>query len=662
MHMKVVIVGGVAGGASAAARLRRMNENVDIVMVERTGYVSYANCGLPYYVGGEITEQSKLTLQTPEGLKAKLGIEARVHSEVIRVDANNKCVTIKNLLDGAEYEESYDELILCPGAKAVKPNLPGIDLPNIYSVRTVEDALKVREFVEHEKPKTALVVGGGFIGLEMAENLHNLGIKVDLVEMQNQVMAPFDYEMACNIHNVMVDKGIKLSLETGVAGFTLVDGKIEASLSDQSVCQVDMVILAIGVIPDTEFLQDTEIQLGTKNCILTDEYMRTSVPNIYAAGDAVAIRNTITGELGLISLASPANKQGRIIADNICGMEHKYNGAMGSCVLKVFEFTASATGINEKAAKEHNIDIETTVTVSPTSASYYKNPTPLIMKTIFEKNTGKVLGAQCFGTSGVDKRMNVIATAIAGGLTCYDLAELDLAYAPPYSSAKDQTIMAGFIMENIMAGKVKQAYWYEIETVLQQHDSILLDVRLENEYADTSVAGSVNISLETLRDRFNELDKNKKIYVLCASGYRGYMACCILNQHGYDTYNISGGIKLYDIVRKRSVEAEPILPCGVTQKQPIETPNVTEENACALTPEEVKSVKGLGFLHCKGTNNFNGRIITRNGKITGDEMQTIKDAAQEFGNGDVTMTTRLTMEVQSIPFEKIEPQTIYPGK
>jgi len=587
--MKVVIAGGVAGGATAAARIRRLDEKAQIVVFEKTGYVSYANCGLPYYVGGVIESKSELTLQSPEGFRKRFGVDVRVRNEVTSINTAEKTVTVKDLVSGKEYSEQYDKLLLAPGARPVKPALPGIDSDKIFTLRTVEDTLKIREYAKASKTGSAVIVGGGFIGLEMAENLAELGMKVTIVEMLNQLMSPFDYDMAAFIHAVFRKKGIDLRLETAVEGFCEEDGKIavkvkskdgtyanvktcpdkdnaagKADTVDESdLITADMVILAIGVAPDTKLAEGTGIELGIRGSIVVNDRMQTSVPDIYAVGDAVQIKHVVTGMDTVIPLAGPANKQARIAADNICGGESHYKGSAGSSIVKLFNMTAACTGINEKAAKAANIPYESVILSPSSHAGYYPGGKVMTMKVLFNPHDASLLGAQIVGAEGVDKRIDVIAAAICGGMKAYDLKDLDLAYAPPYSSAKDPVNMAGFVIDNIISGRVKQFHWHQIPMLLKEPEITLVDARTKEEYARGHVDGFVNIPVDEIREHLNQLDPSKPVYVMCQSGIRSYITCCILAGEGYDCYNFSGGYRFYEAVTKEKLMSSESWPCGM---------------------------------------------------------------------------------------------------
>lgn len=562
--MKVIIVGGVAGGASAAARLRRLDEDAQIIMIERTGYVSYANCGLPYYIGGSITEKEKLTLQTPESFWNRFHIDVRVKNEVLSIDKENKKVKVRRLEDGSEYEETYDKLILSPGAKAVKPDLPGIDGKNIFTLRTVEDTYKIKEYVEEKKPRRAVVVGGGFIGLEMAENLLEQGISTTLLQRSAQVMPPLDYDMASFLHAYLKDQGLDLRFFAPVVGYEAMKNGVKVLMKDGSTIETDMVLLAIGVVPDSHLAKETGLELGTKDAIVVNEKMQTSYPDIYAVGDAVEVHHFVTRQKALISLAGPANKQGRIAANNICGIEDTFAGSQGSAVLKAFDMTVAVTGINEKIAKAAGIAYDKVVTFSPSHATYYPGANNMTVKTLFHRETGKILGAQIVGFEGVDKRIDVMATAIRANMTGAELEDLDLAYAPPFSSAKDPVNMAGFVIENVRNGIIKQYHWEQVEKVMQDKNAVILDVSTPGEFAGGHIEGAINIPVDALREHLKELDSSKKIYVNCFSGLRSYIACRILTAHGLECYNLSGGYRFYgQIMENKKLDITPKQPCGM---------------------------------------------------------------------------------------------------
>lgn len=560
--MKVVIVGGVAGGATAAARIRRLDENAEITVFEKSGYISYANCGLPYYIGGEISDREELTLQTPESFNARFRVDVKVRHEVVAINPDRKTVTVRNLSGGEVFEEKYDKLVLSMGAKPIRPNLPGIDDERIFTVRNVEDTFRIKDYIDATKPERAVVIGGGFIGIEMAENLRRLGTEVTLVEAAPQLMAPFDGDMAAFIHAEVRAAGVKLVLGGMVDGFESSGKSLGVRLKDGVTISCDMAVLAIGVAPDTALAKDAGFELGIKGSIVVNERMETSVSDVYAVGDAVQIKNFVTGKPALISLAGPANKQARIAADNICEKDSRYNGAQGSSVIKVFRLTATATGINERTAKSEGIDADKVILSPMNHAGYYPGGKIMTMKVVFEKGTYRLLGAQIVGFDGVDKRIDVLATAIRAGMKVTDLTELDLAYAPPYSSAKDPVNMAGFMAENIRDGLVGQWYYDDEPTLPRDGSVTLLDVRTAQEFATGNIDGFVNIPVDELRERAGELDKDKPVYVICQSGLRSYIAARILTGRGFEVYNFAGGYRFYAAVVRDKLFAERSTACG----------------------------------------------------------------------------------------------------
>ncbi len=561
--MKVVIIGGVAGGATAAARIRRLDEQAEITVFERSGYISYANCGLPYYIGGIIEDESDLTLQTPESFWRRFRVRMRVRHEVIAINADRKTVTVKNFETGEVFEEGYDKLLLSPGAKAIKPSFEGIDSERIFTLRTVEDTLKIKRYIDEKKPKSAVVVGGGFIGIEIAENLSGLGIGVTLVEAAEQLMAPFDSDMAAFIHAEVRRNNVDLRLNTMVEGFADTDGGIDVRLKNAPTLHAELVVMAIGIAPETTLARDAGLELGIKGSIVVNDRMETSVPDIYAVGDAVQVKSFVTEADTLISLAGPANKQGRIAADNICGGDSRYTGGQGSSVIKIFDMTAATTGINEKTARAMGISYDKVILSPMSHAGYYPGGKVMTMKVIFDRVTYRLLGAQIVGFDGVDKRIDVLATAIGAGMKAYELARLDLAYAPPYSSAKDPVNMAGFIIENIKNGVVKQWYYEDTES-LQKNDSIIrLDTRTPSEYSRGHVEGFINIPVDELRERIGELGRSKPVYVICQSGLRSYIATRILMGSGFDAYNFAGGFRFYDTVHNDKALNKKSTPCGM---------------------------------------------------------------------------------------------------
>lgn len=564
--MKVIIVGGVAGGASAAARLRRLDENAEIKIYERSGYISYANCGLPYYIGEVITEPRKLTLQTPESFYKRFRIDAKVHHDVIAIDVNAKTVTVRNLQTGETFQDHYDKLLLSPGAKAIKPDIPGIDGDTIFTLRTVEDTFHIYDHIKATNATSAVVVGGGFIGLETAENLKHLGLDVTIIEAAPQLFSIFDQDMVSQLHGLFRANGIKLILNHSVAAFAQEQDKTISTLANGEKIPADFVLLALGVTPNSDLAKAAGLQTGLKGSIIVNDRMETSVPDIYAVGDAVAVNHYITGEQTLIPLAGPANKQGRIAADNMAGGDSHYQGTQGSSIIKLFDYTAAATGINEKQAKAAGLDYEKIILSPAAHASYYPGSTVMTMKVLFERKTNRILGAQIIGLDGVDKRIDVIATAIRAGMKAIDLATLELAYAPPYSSAKDPVNLAGYLIENISSGKVKQFYYEDIAQLPRDGSVFLLDARTPAEYKNGYVEGFINIPVDEIRDRMTEIPKDKPIYVMCQSGLRSYIACRILSGLGYDCYNFTGGYRYYNMIAQEQLIRTGSYPCGMDQE------------------------------------------------------------------------------------------------
>ena len=563
--MKIVIVGGVAGGATAAARIRRLDEQAEIVVFERSGFVSYANCGLPYYIGEVIEDPEDLTLQTPESFFSRFRVLMKVHHEVTAIHPDQKSVSVKDLETGAVFEESYDKLLLSPGAKPVIPDLPGIDSSKLFTLRTVEDTFRIKEFVDQNKPKSAVIVGGGFIGLEMAENLRHLGMEVTIVQRPKQLMNPFDSDMASFIHSEVRKHGVKLMLGHTVEGFAEQDGGVNVLLKDFAPLSADMVVLAIGVTPESTLAKEAGLALGIKGSILVNDRMETSVPDIYAVGDAVQVKHFVTEQNTLIALAGPANKQGRIAADNICGGDSHYLGSQGSSVIKVFDMTAASTGINETNAKKAGISVDTVILSPMSHAGYYPGGKVMTMKVVFEKETYRLLGAQIVGYDGVDKRIDVLATAIHAGMNATELKNLDLAYAPPYSSAKDPVNMAGFMIDNISKG-LKQWHLEDAPALPRDGSVTLLDTRTVGEFRRGHIEGFQNIPVDELRERIHEITPGKPVYVICQSGLRSYIATRILEGYGFEAYNFAGGFRFYDAVTNERALVKNAAPCGMELK------------------------------------------------------------------------------------------------
>ena len=547
--MKTVIIGGVAGGATAAARLRRLDEKAEIIILERGEYVSFANCGLPYYIGGVITDRGDLTLQTPESFKARFNIDVRVLNEAVKITPDTKTVTVKNLRTGETYEETYDNLILSMGAEPIRPNIEGADGSNVFTLRNIPDTLKIKNYIDTAKPRSAVVIGGGYIGVEMAENLVEAGLNVAVVELADHLIAPLDFDMAADVHRYIKSKGIDLHLNNGVkaiSGNTVIlqNGEITA----------DMIILSVGVRPETAIAKDAGIELNPRGSIVVNNKMQTNIPDVYAVGDAVEVEDFITKKPAFIPLAGPANKQGRIAADNIAEYESVYTGTQGSAVLKLFDMTVATTGLNEKSAQAAGIDYDKTYTYSASHATYYPGAAQMSIKALWDKKTLKIIGAQIVGFDGVDKRMDVLATAIRFGAKITDLTTLELCYAPPFGSAKDPVNMLGFVAENIVSGKLKQFFWHDVENLPRDGSVFLLDTRTPFEVMQGKINGFVNIPLDSLRQRINEIPKDKPVYVHCHSGLRSYLACRILTGNGYDCYNLAGGWRLYEsVINERTV-------------------------------------------------------------------------------------------------------------
>ncbi len=570
MSKKVLIVGGVAGGASTAARLRRLDETIEIIMFERSPYISFANCGLPYYIGGTIKDREALLLQTPAAMHARFNIDIRVENEVIDIDPINKKVTVLDLKRSTKYEENYDELVLSPGSTPLKPPIPGIDAKNIFSLWNIPDTDRIKNYVNTHEVKKAVVIGGGFIGIEMVENLHDLGVEVDLVEMADQVMAPLDFELAQLVHSHIHSQGVHLHLKNGVQSFDYNHGVTTVTLQDSTKIDADMVILSIGISPNSELGKLASLKLNKRGGIVVDDHMKTSDPNIYALGDVVEVTEYITGDRAMIPLAGPANKQGRIVANNIVGKDSIYEGSQGTSVAKIFDFTVSNTGLNEKSlqrdGKVYGVDYFVSIIQPKSHAGYYPGAYPMTLKVIFDKE-GKVLGAQNVGIEGIEKRIDVIASAIRFGGTIYDLQRLELAYAPPYSSAKDPVNMIGFAAENILDESQEVALWRDIET-LDPSTHLLLDVREQVEVDLGMIDGAVHIPINDLRDRMSELPKDKTIVIYCAVGVRGYIGTRILKQSGYSVKNLVGGYSLYkyfikDYTRPELSTAEDLVKAEV---------------------------------------------------------------------------------------------------
>lgn len=644
--MNYLIIGGVAGGATVATRLRRMDEKANIILFERGKYVSYANCGLPYYIGDTINNREKLFVQTAKGFTDRFRIDIRTEQEVTAIRPDKKEVEIKNLSTGETYTETYDKLVLSPGAEPLRPGIEGIGSKKIFTLRNVPDTDTIKNYVNTENPKRAIVVGGGFIGLEMAENLHDLGIQVDVVEMANQVMAPLDFSMAAIVHRQLTDKGVGLHLEDGVSRFEEKDGGVTVHLRSGKQIATDMVLLSIGVRPETKLAKDAGLAIGERGGIAVNDYMQTSDADIYALGDAVEVRHLVTGQPALIPLAGPANKQGRIVADNIVfGNKKKYPGSIGTSIAKVFDLTVAAAGANAKLLQRNNIPYISSYTHGASHAGYYPGAVPLSIKILFAPENGKLLGAQIVGFNGVDKRIEMLAQVIQRGGTVHDLAELEHAYAPPYSSAKDPVNMAGFVAENILNKKSRIIQWRELAEL--PADTIRIDVRTHDEYKLGTIPGFINIPVDELREHLDELPKEKPIVVTCAVGLRGYLAYRILVQNGFKhVRNLSGGYKTWSVATapiKEIVSHKPEIPESTSYGNSDSQINLLKVDACGLMcPGPVMQLKKnyealkIGEqLQITATDQAFGKDVTSWCKMTGAEL-----VALENKNGVVAATIR----------------------
>jgi len=557
MPTKLLIIGGVAGGATAAARARRLDERAEIILFERGEHISFASCGLPYYIGEVIKKRERLLVTTAKAFRGRYNIDIRIFSEVIAIDTKNKQVEVKNLKAGETYRESYDKIILSPGAEPVRPPFKGIELDNIFNLRNIPDSEHIKAHIDIKRPESAVVVGGGFIGLEMAENLVRRGVKTTIVEILDQVMAPLDYEMAAIVHAHLKKKGIICELGNGVESFSKKEDRIIVSTNKGKDIECDIVILAIGIRPENRLAREAGLEIGKHGGIKVDATMRTSDPDIYAVGDAVEVKDFVTGLPTMTALAGPANKQGRIAADNVLGRKSLFRGTLGSTVVKVLNLTVASTGASEKVLKHNNIPYLVSYTHSGSHASYYPGATMMAIKLVFSPSSGKILGAQIVGMKGVDKRIDVLATAIRGAMTVYDLEELELAYAPPYSSAKDPINIAGFVATNILKGDVENINWDELGD-LNWDKNILIDLRNQDEL-DTAgvIEGTLHVPLNELRQKLPELDKGKRYIPFCAIGLRGYLGHRVLVQNGFQSKNLSGGYKTYLGAKEKIMKESP---------------------------------------------------------------------------------------------------------
>jgi NADPH-dependent 2,4-dienoyl-CoA reductase/sulfur reductase-like enzyme/rhodanese-related sulfurtransferase len=557
MAIKVLIIGGVAGGATAAARVRRLDERAEIILFERGEHISFANCGLPYYIGEVIKNRNDLLVTTAKRLGERYNIDIRIFTEVVSIDPTNKQVQAKNLKTGEIYNESYDKIILAPGAEPVKPSLDGIDLDTIFNLRNIPDSDRIKAYVDEKKPGSAVVVGGGYIGLEMAENLVDRGVKTIILEMLDQVMAPLDYEMAAIVHAYLKKKGLQLELENSAKSFSKKGNRTIVSTSKGYDIECDMVILAIGVRPENKLAKEAGLKVGERGGIEVDATMRTSDPDIFAVGDAVEIRDFLSGHPTSTALAGPANKQGRIAADNVLGRRSLFKGTQGTAIVKIFSMTAASTGASEKLLKRNNIPYMVSYTHSGSHASYYPGAELIAIKLVFSPGSGKVLGAQIIGKEGVDKRIDILATAIRGSMTVYDLEELELAYAPPYSSAKDPINIAGFVASNTLKADVENIYWNELGD-LKRSEVTFIDLRNKDEIDKAGmIEGALHIPLNELRSRLPELNKQRSYIVYCAVGQRAYVGHRILVQYGFKSRNLSGGYRTYLGAKEKIMKESP---------------------------------------------------------------------------------------------------------
>ncbi len=548
--MKYIIVGAVAGGASTAARLRRLDEHAEIIIFEKGAYISYANCGLPYYIGNVITDRNKLFVQTASAFNQRFNIDVRVQTEVLEVNAEAKTIKARNQKTDEEYTETYDKLVLSPGAEPIRPPLPGITNEGIFTLRNVNDTDYIKSYVSQKSVKKAVVIGGGFIGLEMAENLHDLGLEVSIIEMGNQILAPVDFPIAAIVQQHIRSKGVDLRLSTAVTGFDKVGDKLMVNLKSGDPIEADVVILSIGVKPDTQLAVGAGLKIGDARGIWVNEFLQTSNPDIYAVGDAIEFTNPITGQALITYLAGPANKQGRICANNIVlGNVQAYHGAINTAIVKVFDMTVATAGTAAKHLTTANIEHIVSTTHNGSHAGYYPGSKQMSIQIAFSPKTGQLYSAQIAGYDGVDKRIDILSSIIKRKSTIYELIEFEHAYAPPYSSAKDPVNMAGFVAENILLERLRIFYWNDLSKITDQ--DLLIDVRRDDEFKNGKIANAVNIPVDELRARLGEIPKDKKLFIYCEAGLRGYLAQRILLQNGYNqVQNLSGGYQLWNAASK----------------------------------------------------------------------------------------------------------------
>ncbi len=630
--MKTLIVGGVAGGATTAARLRRLDEHAEIIMFERGEYISFANCGLPYYIGGEIKEKSALTLQTPKSFFSRFHVDVRTFSEVIAINKVNKTVEVKNIKTGEIYTEHYDNLVLSPGVAPIKPKIDGVENAKVFTLRNIPDTYRIKDYIDQKGPKKAVVVGGGYIGIEMAESLSHAGLEVTVVELMDHVIATIDYDMACDVHNHLRQKGVNLILKDGVKAIEDNNTGLKVTLGNGELF-CDMVILSVGVRPESGLAVNAGLTVNPRGAIIVNEYMQTSDENIYAVGDAIEITDTVTGEKGFVPLAGPANKQGRIAADNICGIKSSYRGTQGTGILKCFDLTVACTGVTEAKAKQLGLNYEKSYTYSGSHASYYPGAVNMSMKIIFDKGSGKLLGAQIVGYEGSDKRIDVLATAIYAGMTIDDLTKLELAYAPPFSAAKDPVNMAGFVAENILTGKTKVFHWDEVGDLPRDGSVNLLDIRTKAEYDNGFIDGFINIPVDELRANLDKVDKTKPAYVTCQVGLRGHTACRILSENGVDCYNLSGGYRLWNSIFRGVVPTAKDKGINTETMRPIDRTVITLD-ACGLQcpgpimklAEAVKKAQDGDILEIKTTDPAFGLDVEAWCRRTGNTFESMSSS------------------------------------
>ncbi|MFO8145582.1 MAG: FAD-dependent oxidoreductase [Candidatus Syntrophosphaera sp.] len=663
---KYVVIGGVAGGATTAARLRRRDENSEIIMFERGSHISYANCGLPYYIGDVIKDRERLFVQTPQSFRARLNVDVRIDTEITKIDRDAKKVHAKNLKTGEEYTESYDKLLLSPGAEPLRPPIPGIDDELIFTLRNVPDTDQIKECIKTHDIKRAVVVGAGFIGLEMAENLHHLGIFVTIVEMAEQVMTPLDYEMAAEVHQHLKTKNVELYLNDAVKSFERRSGIIQVNLTSGRELDADMVILSIGVRPDSRLAMDAGLEISANKGIMVNEYLQTSDPDIYAVGDAIAMPNPITQKTFLTYLAGPANKQGRIAADNMVGgNKSKYCGSINTAIAKVFDITVASTGISEKILKQDDIPYLASIIHSTSHAGYYPDALPLTLKIVFSPEEGRLYGAQLVGFDGVDKRIDILSHVIKNNQTIYDLERIEHAYAPPFSSAKDPVNLAGMVADNILNGLMKIIHWHELQG-WDKKDTVLMDVRLADEFDLGTIEGAINIPVDEIRSRLDEIPKDKRIVILCGTGHRSYFAARILLQKGYEqVYNLSGGYLTYehatqkqsneDIFSKDIIGKDDQIYQSDPHKKAMPEARTVEADACGLQcpgpilrlKQEMDKLSNGDILKISATDPGFMKDVPAWCKMTGNTLLDISEEGRKYvatvkkgGEQEVSATSR----------------------